>query len=233
MAHRTGGGFLSRGTSRLIWFAVVGVALFLSGWSIWWLGVRFGAPPWLALFGSVAFDGGRVALTDYAVRHTSSGLRGGAFARGCGLFLLAVSITLNASHAILAHHAWVAALYYAIPSVVAYTMLEAHFRWQHAALRPAKNERVELPHFHWLAWMFSDARHEAWQQVREAVHPAQGEVRELEGTRRDSSSITLELPATPQLRRWAQEHGHEVKGHGPLPASVEKAWVESSANGHH
>jgi len=226
MAHRTGGGFLSRGWSRLIWFAVVGVALFLSGWSIWWLGVRFGAPRWLALFGSIAFDGGMVALTDYAVRHNSSGLRGGGFARGCGLFLLAVSITLNASHAILAHHAWVACLYYAIPSVVAYTMLEAHFRWQHAALRPRKAERVELPHFHWLTWIFSEARAEAWQQVRRAVHPAAEEVRELE------EFLTIELPSTPALRKWAREHGHEVGDHGPLPREIEEAW-KVSANGSH
>lgn len=232
MAHRNGGGFLGRGTSRLIWFLVVGVALFLSGWSIYWLGIRFGAPHWLALFGSVAFDGGMVALTDYAVRHSSSGLRGGGFARAAGLFLLIVSAALNASHAVLAHHTWIAALYYAVPSVVAYTMLEAHFRWQHAALRPRKDERVELPHFHWLAWMFQSSRREAWDQIRQAVQPVRWSTDELEATRGDSSSITLELPGTPQLRAWAKEHGHEVKAHGPVPQAVTEAY-RASANGTH
>ena len=255
MSPTSSGGFLSKGWSRLIWFAVVGVALFLSGWSIWWLGVRFGAPHWLALFGSVAFDGGMVALTDYAVRHNSSGLRGGGFARGCGLFLLAVSITLNASHAILAHHAWVACLYYAIPSVVAYCMLEAHFRWQHAGLRPRKGDRAEVPQFHWLAWVFTDSRREAWQQIRAAVHPA----RELPELGRQTPELFTMIPelsgnssgissgssggSTGQLgilgdpravREWARGQGIEIGAHGPIPAHVEQAWRQAtvSANGH-
>jgi hypothetical protein len=252
-------GFLARPLSRIIWLVVVAVALILSGWSIYWIGSKFGAPRPLALFGSIAFDGACVAFCDYAVRHVSAGTRGGGFARTMSLLLLAASVTLNASHAFMSGHGPVAAIYFAMPAVVAMAMLEAHFRWVHSGLRPPPSQLPELPSFRVLTWLTHPGQ--AWERVKAAVEPGVDRPG-LPSSAPELLVLTPELPGIspgtsatsatfapesspvgqrfltigdPQaIREWGRANGFKVGSRGAPSAEVTRAYHDAmaSANGH-
>src|SRR5277367_4997059 len=81
------------------WLIVMGAALSISSWSLWYIGVHYGLPPVLAGVVSACYDLGALVCAVLALNYARTQGDSGLAAR-MGVFVLGgISAYLNAQHA--------------------------------------------------------------------------------------------------------------------------------------
>lgn len=215
------------------WLVVVGSALTLSAWSLYWVGRRYGLPIPLAILVSAAFDGAGIVSADltlkYARTHGDSG-----FGPRLGVLTLAgMSAYLNMQHAILAHDPFAARVLYSVPPITAVTMFELHSRYERrAALKRAGRVAPALPAFGRNAWLLFPlrtlrvSRQIVGFRISSIQREAFPELPETKPQLVSGSSETLPVDSA-TIRSWAQTVGLPVSDRGPIPQSVVNDYMQA------
>jgi Protein of unknown function (DUF2637) len=210
------------------WFVVVGAALSLSAYSLYFVGRHYGLPVPLAAIVSACFDGAAIACADLALKYAQTHGDSGLAPRLAVLILATTSAYLNMQHAIISHLPFAARVLYAVPPVVAVAMFEMRSRYERReALRRAGRVVKALPPIDPRAWLMFPVR--TPRMVREIVGYRLDEMIATEtGESLDSlSRIPVHAPA---VRAWAADQGMDVAALGRIPASVIADYRAAMAN---
>lgn len=236
--------------TKYAWLPVLGAAMAISTWSLFYVGAHEGAPWPIAGLISVCIDGATLLCADYALKYARIG-ESGAGPRFCVYLFGAASIYINSMHAAIAGQPPFARILWAVPPVVAILVYERYQRWEkRMALARQRKTNAPLPSLGLLAWIlrpifsFKTIRATTSDQLeRTLLLYAPRHFTRITGSKYDSisgvSETDEEFPVTvessdklvsiesPSIRAWARMNGYPLGERGPIPQNAINAYYRA------
>ena len=145
-------GFVKTFASRFGWLTILGAALTLSCYSLFYIARSWGVPIPIAAIVSAAFDGIAITCADYSLKYARVG-QSGTSARLATFLFAGLSAYINSQHATIGHEIGPAKLFWAAPPIGAVIVYELHIRWERRrALANAGRVAPDLPVMGKWAW---------------------------------------------------------------------------------
>lgn len=193
------------------WLIAGSVALAVSAWSLYWVGIAWGVIPILAGVLSVCFDGAALVSAENALKVARDQDSNALGPRTLTLLCAGISAYINSYHAVLLHAPQPARLLYAAPPLVAVALFNQHLRIERRGiLKRAGKIPPGLPPIGLIWTILFPGR------AMKTIHTA-GKVHfdRLEGKNaEDYSEPTRE--ETRAIRAFAKEEGIEVGEKGTI-----------------
>lgn len=220
--------------TRFGWGVVLGAALIMSAWSLYYVARYAGAPVFAAGITSLIFDGAALLAGYYALKAARAGESGTA-ARAAMFLFAGCSAYLNSMHAGIDHLPVFARVLYGMPPVIAVIVYELHTSSERN--RALSRTKRKLPSLGLLTWLLMPLR--SYRTIRSIVSlrairtlriaESGPNTREKETVSQsfsefpDSSSEFLPVSIS-DARVWARANGYLVADRGPVPAFVIDAY---------
>lgn len=236
---------------RTGWLAILAAAMGVSGWSIWYIAQREGAPSIVALAAPLCFDGVALLCGYYSLQYIRKGNSG--LVPRLWVFLFAgASAYVNSWHAVLDHESNFARALWAVPSVAAVVVYEVHTRLEkHAALVRLNKAVPPLPAMGFLGWVLFPVRSYkairtliAYQREQMLLRYAPGAFSRVSGQTGVSSepapeSITGDIESSEivsyvspaVIRAWARGKGYPVNERGSIPQDIISRYYREAERG--
>jgi hypothetical protein len=205
-------------------FVALCCALAISGWSLFWVGRRYGMPVPIAALVSAGFDGAALAAAGYSILYVARGLRAW-FPRVIVLIEAGASAFLNAQHPLLNGDPRPAIALYGILPVTVVVLLEIHL---HMLLGVRKQESRGISR--------NPAR---WKLIslksvirRPTPRSSEGEAKGVSAGKRQKQivaaagassggkAVSSVKPKPAEVRAWARAQGMNMPPTGPVPKDV-------------
>ena len=203
---------LSALPGRIGWLVILTGALWVSGFSLYWLARTWGVPIQVAVFFSASYDGVALLAASYAL----GAVRDGASDRWPRFLVISFagcSAWLNSQHAVLAHEASAARLAWAVPPIAAAVAYDLHTRSERrkALVKYEATYARPAPHFGAMTWLLFPLS--TIDVLREIVKR-----RRLALTERETAAVT----AKPQPERQKVAESNPRKAIAKQPSNVIK-----------
>jgi Protein of unknown function (DUF2637) len=144
-----------------IWLIVFPAALFLSGWSLYWLMRHWGAPPFVAVFASACTDGVAIYAADQCLSAIQEGSRG-TWERVIVFVFALAGAWINRYHAIALGEPLPAQVGWAIPTLAAAVVYDLKHRKTRRKYRQKQYERTGQAYPDLGTWLFFPFKSLAW-----------------------------------------------------------------------
>lgn len=207
---------------KIGWLIVVAAALALSFYSLYIVGLKYGLPVPLALLVSASYDGAAIVCGDLALRYARTHGDSGLAPRIALVVFALTSSFLNLQHAIIVHDPTPAKVLYAMPPLVAVTVLELHSRYERrGALRRAGRLAKSLPAIGRWTWVFH-----FWHTLVVLWRITQHRLNVIEDDEiaiRPSLILSTEVSPS-EYRKWAVTNGFILGDRGRIPQEVIDAY---------
>lgn len=139
---------------RMGWLIILTGALWVSGFSLFWLARHWGVPIPVALFFSASYDGVALLAADYALSAVKDGASD-RWPRALVVAFAAASAWLNSQHAVIAGEPSAGRIAWAVPPVAAAVAYDLHTRSERrkALVKAEVSYARPAPHFGPLTWL--------------------------------------------------------------------------------
>ncbi len=223
--------------TKFAWLLVLGAALTMSAWSLYYVLRHAGMPPYYAVSTFVVFDGAALLCGDYALKFARVG-ESGIGAR-VGMYVFAgASAYINSMHASIAGEPEFYHVVWALPPIIAVAVYEIHTRWERRYALNRTNKK--LPALGILTWALHPVR--CYRVIRRvtlyqaqrvlalyapgAFNPeketSSGSFGEFPGEFPEFGEVSPGfIPfAVSDARVWARSQGYQIADRGPVPMNV-------------
>jgi Protein of unknown function (DUF2637)/Lsr2 len=212
---------VENGIARIGWLIVIGAALALSFYSLYFVGRHYGLPNGLAILVSLTFDGAAIACANLALKYARTG--DSSLTPTLMVFLLAgASSFLNAQHAILIHAPKAAIILYCSPPIVAVLLFELYSRYERrTALKKAGKIAKAMPPLGKYAWLLFPFK--SISLVRR-ITERRLEQFEPDNNQNGTTNNFLVLTDPRTVRAWAIQQGFNVGDRGRISGEIVQAY---------
>lgn len=241
--------------ARIGWLVILSSALWVSGWSLYYIARHWGVPNQVAIFFSACYDGVALLSADYALRAVRDGASD-RWPRTLVIVFALCSAYLNSLHAVIGHETSAARLAWAAPPVAAVIAYDLHTRSERrkAKIRYGAIYARPMPGFGPLTWaLFPLSTFNVLRTIVERRRLA------LENTANDAdtpktktvisgkaepaiSAQPKRISAAPNVisisdrpsprvvRAWAKQNGYQVGDRARISQQIWDAYAEASGD---